>query len=224
MKDDNINADIQLAIDAISHTLEKINRKLNNQTNLESALTTDLLNKISETIEQAKKAIDEEDLKKFLNIVISVTTELQERANKVSAEFFNQKITELSELVKQPSIVINKYSIDFKSSKTVIIILILFLNIGGSLYFNYKQFQENKRLEQTDIKYRYVQMKGKASYDDIVYLNKSYTERPEYRDSIQGKVIEFEDAIRRKVYNETVKEQSEKEVEQINKKLEELSK
>lgn len=224
MKDDNINTDIQLGIDAITQTLEEINRKLSNQPNPESALTADLLNKISETIGYAKKAIDEEDLKKFLNIVISVTTELQERANKASVEFLNQKITELSELAKQPSVVINKYSIDFKSSKTFIAIIILFLGIGVSLYFNYNQFQENKRLEQTDIKYRYVQMKGRASYDDIVYLNKSYAERPQYRDSIKSNVLEFESLISQKVYNQCVNKQNEEVNKQIDKKLDKLTK
>lgn len=224
MKDDNLNTDIQLGIDAISQTVEEINRKLSNQPNPESALTADLLNKISETIEYAKKAIDEEDMKKFLNIVISVTTELQERANKASAEFLNQKITELSELTKQPSVVINKYSIDFKSSKTFIAITILLLGIGGSLYFNYNQFQENKRLGHTDIKYRYVQMKGKAFYDDIVYLNKSYAERPQYRDSIKRNVLEFESLISQKVYNQSVNKQNEEVNKLIDKKLEELTK
>lgn len=224
MKDDNINMDIQLGIDAISQTVEEINRKLNNQPNTESALTADLLNKISETIEYAKKAIDEEELKNFLNVVISVTTELQERANKASAEFLNQKITELSELTKQPSVVGNKYSIDFKSSKTFIAIIILFLGIGSSLYFNYNQFQENKRLEHTDIKYRYIKMKGKASYDDIVYLNKSYAERPQYRDSIKRNVLEFESLISKKVYNQSVNRLNEEVNKQIDKKLEELTK
>lgn len=224
MKDDNINTDIQLGIDAISQTVEEINRKLSNQLNPEFALTADLLNKISETIEYAKKAIDEEELKNFLNVVISVTTELQERANKVSAEFLNQKITELSELTKQPSVVINKYSIDFKSSKTFITIIILFLGIGTSLYFNYNQFQENKRLEHTDIKYRYIKMKGKVSYDDIVYLNKSYAERPQYRDSIKRNVLEFESLISQKVYNQSVTKQNEEVNKQIDKKLEKLTK
>ncbi|MFR1814481.1 hypothetical protein [Dysgonomonas capnocytophagoides] len=223
MKDDNINMDIQLGIDAISQTVEEINRKLSNQSNLESSLTADLLNKISETIEYAKKAIDEEDLKKFLNIVISVTTELQERANKVSAEFLNQKVAEINELTKQPSVVINRYSIDFKSSKTFLAISILCLCIGISLYFNYNQLQENNRLKQNDIKYRYVQMKGGVSYDDIIYLNRSYTTIPYYRDSIENKIVEFESLVRQKAYNESVKEQNEKDNKQINKKLKELT-
>lgn len=223
------NTDIQIVFDGFAQTLEEIKAELtkqndNSQVDPQSALNTDLLNKIAETIGQAKKAIDEEDLKKFLNIVISVTTELQERANKASAEFLNQKIAELKELVKKTTIIENRYSIDFKSSKTFIAIIILLLGIGCSLYFNYNQFQENKRLKHTDIKYRYVQMKGKASYDDIVYLNKSYAERPQYRDSIKSNILEFESLVRQMVYNESVNNHNEKENKQIDKRLKELTK
>lgn len=52
----------------------------------DSPLTADLLNKIADIVDNAKKAIDEEDLKKFINIIISVTTQLQEDANKASAD------------------------------------------------------------------------------------------------------------------------------------------
>lgn len=86
----------------------------------------------------------------------------------------------------------NRYSIDFKSSKMFIALIILILGIGCSLYYNYDQFQENKRLKYNDIKYRYVQMKGGVSQEHLFYLNKSYAERSQYRDSIQRKVIDFE--------------------------------
>lgn len=229
MKDDNINTDIQLGIDAITQTLEEIKAELtkqndNSQVDPQSALNTDLLNKITETIEQAKKAIDEEDLKKFLNIVISVTTELQERANKASAEFLNQKIEELKELVKQPTIIEKRYSIDFKSSKIFIAIIFLSLGLFCSLFGNYNQYRENKILKINDIKYRYVQMKGKVSYDDIVYLNKSYAERHQYRDSIKSNILEFESLVRQMVYNESVNSLNEKENKQIDKRLKELIK
>lgn len=227
------NQELQIVMEGFVQTISEMREDItvikentspnSNDNPADSSLTADLLNKIADTVDNAKKAIDEEDLKKFLNIVISVTTELQERANKAYAEFLNQKITELSELAKQPSVVINKYSIDFKSSKTFIALIILILGVGCSLYYNYDQFQKNKRLKHNDIKYRYIQMKGGVSQEHLLYLNKSYTERSQYRDSIQRKVIDFEATIRRKVYNQTVKEQSEKEEEQINKKLEELA-
>lgn len=79
-------------------------------------------------------------------------------------------------------------------------------------------------LKTNDIKYRYVQMKGGVSYDDIVYLNKSYGERPQYRDSIKNNILEFESLVRQKVYNESVNNHNEKENKQIDKRLKELTK
>ena len=227
------NEELQIVMEGFVQTISEIREDItvikentspnSNDNPTDSPLTADLLNKIADIVDNAKKAIDEEDLKKFINIIISVTSQLQAEANKASAEFLNQKIAELNELVKKPSIVENRYSIDFKSSKMFIALIILILGIGCSLYYNYDQFQENKRLKYNDIKYRYVQMKGGVSQEHLFYLNKSYAERSQYRDSIQRKVIDFEATIRRKVYNQTVKEQSEKEEEQINKKLEELA-
>ena len=66
-------------------------------------------------------------------------------------------------------------------------------------------------------------MKGRASYDDIVYLNKSYAERPQYRDSIKRNVLEFESLISQKVYNQSVNRQNEEVNKQIDKKLEKLT-
>ena len=228
------NQELQIVMEGFVQTISEMREDItvikentspnSNDNPADSPLTADLLNKIADIVDNAKKAIDEEDLKKFINIIISVTTQLQEDANKASAEFLNQKIAELNELVKKPSIVENRYSIDFKSSKTFIALVILILGIGCSLYYNYDQLQENKRLKHNDIKYRYIQMRGGVSQEHLLYLNKSYAERSQYRDSIQRKVIDFEATIRRKVYNQTIKEQNEKEEQLINKKLEKLTK
>lgn len=222
MKNDSENTDMQIMFDGFAQTLEEIRETV--LKNPQSALTADLLNKIQQTIDHSKKAIDEEDLKRFLSAVINAAIDLREKSDKASAKFLNQKIGELRDIVKQPSVIINKYSIDFKSSKTFIVIIFLFFGIGGSLYFNYNQFQENKMLKTNDIKYRYVQMKGGVSYDDIVYLNKSYGERPQYRDSIKNNILEFESLVRQKVYNESVNNHNEKENKQIDKRLKELTK
>lgn len=223
------NEELQIALDGFTQLLEEIKEAVlskneENKDDNSSALNADLLNKIAETIDNAKKAINEEDLKKFINVIIGVTTQLQEEANKVSAEFLNQKIEELREIAKQPSIVQNHYQIDFKSSKTFIAIVILCLGIGTSLYFNYNQSQENSRLKHNDIKYRYVQMKGGVSRDDIINLNGSYMTRPYFRDSIEHKIVEFETLVMQKAYNESVNEQNERNNRQINRKLKELTK
>lgn len=132
---------------------------------------------------------------KNINIILNVTTQLQEEAYKASAEFLNKKIAELNELVKKPSIVENRYLIDFKSSKTFITLIVLILGIEYWLYYNYDQFQKNKRLKYNDIRYRYVQIKGGVSQEHLLCLNKSYAERYQYHDSIQSKVIDFKSII-----------------------------
>jgi len=76
------------------------------------------------------------------------------------------------------------YTIDFKSSKTFIAIILLCLGMGGLPYVNYSQYQENKQLRWNDVKYRYVQMKGGIITDDILYLNNSFSISKQFRDSI----------------------------------------
>lgn len=219
MKDDTINTDIQVSIDAISQVIEEINEKLTYRSNPESALTADLLNKVSETIEQAKKAVDEEDLKKFLNIVISVTTELQEQANKVSAEFLNQKVAEINELVKQPSVVINKYSIDFKSSKTFITIIFLSVGLVCSLFGNYNQYQENSRLADNDLKYRFVKMKNGILPAEITRLENFffYSDSAYVVNNIRKSVIDYEHRLQEQ------KKQNEETIHRLDKEIEELN-
>lgn len=93
------NEELQIVMEGFVQTISEIREDItvikentspnNNDNPADSPLTADLLNKIADTVDNAKKAIDEEDLKKFINIIISVTTQLQEEANKASAEFLN---------------------------------------------------------------------------------------------------------------------------------------
>ncbi|NDV68430.1 hypothetical protein [Dysgonomonas sp. 25] len=228
------NQDFEILIDSISQALSEIKEELsvirkniltdngNITDNSQTALIVDLLNNISKTVEQAKKGVDVEDLKRFANAIFNISKDFQEKSKQSVVEVLNLKVEELKKLLKQPAVVENKYSIDFKSSKTVIGIVVLCLGIGTSLYFNYNQSQINKRLRHNDIKYRYVLMKGGVSYDELVYMNQSYAERPHYRDSIERKIVKFEDLVNQKAYNNAVKEQKEKDNQQIDKKLQEL--
>lgn len=119
MKNDSENTDMQIMFDGFAQTLEEIRETV--LKNPQSALTADLLNKIQQTIDHSKKAIDEEDLKRFLSAVINAAIDLREKSDKASAEFLNQKIGELRDIVKQPSVIINKYSIDFSRVKHLLL-------------------------------------------------------------------------------------------------------
>lgn len=230
MKKEEENIDIQIVFDGFAQTLEEIKSELiqqndNNQVDTQSALNTDLLNKIAETIEQAKKAIDEEDLKKFLNIVINITTELQERANKASAEFLNQKIAELKELVKQPTIIEKRYSIDFKSSKIFITIIFLSLGLFCSLLGNYSQYQENSRLTDNDLKYRFVKMKNGILPNEITRLENFfyYPDSAYVVENIRKSVIDYEHRLQEQARKQEQKKQNEEIIHRLDKEIKELN-
>lgn len=226
MKNSNENnEELQLVLDSIVQALSDIKEEITVIKNRDSdSLNTDLLNKIIQTIDESKKGITAKELQAYSVAVIGTARQLQDEANVVFTQFLNEKILQLEQITKQPSVVKNHYEIDFKSSKMFVVVIILCLGIGVSLYFNYNQSQENNRLKHNDIKYRYVQMKGGVSYDDIINLNRSYMTRSYYRDSIENKIVEFENLVRQKAYNESVKEQNEKDNKQIDKKLKELTK
>lgn len=86
----------QITLDAFSQTMYEVKDELSvikgelisvkenlqsNGDNESSSLDTDLLNKILETIDQAKKSIDMEDLKRFTTGVLGAQIQLQEEAN-----------------------------------------------------------------------------------------------------------------------------------------------
>lgn len=222
--------ELQLILDSIVQALSDIKEELavirnNDIGSTESALNTDLLNKISDSIDNAKKAINEEDLKKFINIIISVTTQLQKKANKVSAEFLNQKIEELRVIAKEPSIINNHYSIDFKSSKTFIAIVILCLGIGISLYFNYNQFQKNKQLANNDLKYRFIKMKNGIVSEDIDRLENFffYSDSSYVVDNIRKRVIDYEYRLQEQARKQEQKRRSKVEIEKLDKEIELLN-
>lgn len=228
------NQDLEIILDSFSQTLSEIKEecvKFNkkneqgNQSNIESALNTDLLNKISDTIGQAKKAIDEEDLKKFINVVISVTTELQERANKASAEFLNQKIAELKELAKQPSVIEKRYSIDFKSSRTFIAIVLISLGLLCSLFGNYNQYKSNNELTDADWKYRFVKMNGGIYRDDVFLLERMFGSADSVKrvKGLKGQILDHELKLREQIEKQMQIDRNRKENEKLDSEIKKLN-
>ena len=207
----------------IRDELVKFNKKneQGNQSNIESALNTDLLNKISDTIGQAKKAIDEEDLKKFINAVISVTTQLQEEANKASAEFLNQKIAELKELAKQPTIIERRYSIDFKSSRTFTAIVLISLGLLFSLLGNYNQYKSNNELTDADWKYRFVKMNGGIYTDDVFHLERMFGSPDSVKrvKGLKGQILDHEMKLRERMEKQELIDRNRKENEILDSEI-----
>lgn len=223
------NQELQIILDGFAQTLEEVKEAVlakneQDKNNGNSALNTDLLNKITETIEYAKKAIDEEDLKRFLNAVINAAIDLREKADKAFTEFLNQKIEELNQLVKQPSIVKNHYSIDFKSSKMFIVVLSISLALLCSLCRNYNQYQENSKLMANDLKYRFVKMRNGILPDEITRLENFfyYPDSVYVVENIRKEVVDYEHRMEEQARKLEQKRQSEETINKLDKEIEKL--
>ena len=213
---------LQITMDGFSEILSELKneiRFLKKADNGESALKTDLLNKIIQTIDESRKGITAEELQAYSAALVTTIRQLQDEANASSAGFLNEKIEQLEQMSMQPSIVKNQYTIDFASSKTFVGLIVISLALFGSLYGNYDQHQANKSLTDNDLKYRYVLMKSRLTANGLEWLEKSF---PSNKDSIRIKVLEYEEAVRRQAQAIVQKQLNDDEVKNLNRKIEKL--
>ncbi len=98
------------------------------------------------------------------------------------------------------------YTVDFKNSKAAITIISLVVGLLASLFINFRQAERNNDLTDSNLKYRYVKMQGKAAPEDIYRLESIFGYDCN-RDSIK--------MIRRQVeqYEQLLKEYNEKQLQ-----------
>jgi len=75
------------------------------------------------------------------------------------------------------------FKLDFKNSRTAITIITMGLGFFFSLAGNVCQCHLNSRLKNNDLKYRYIQMKGKINPEALLKLDTTFTYEPN-KDSI----------------------------------------
>lgn len=219
---------IQITMDGFSEILSEIMieiRSLKKADKGESALTTDLLNKIVQTIDESKKGVTGEKLKAYTAAMIATMRQLQDEANNSFSEFLNEKIAQLETVAKQPSLVKNQYTIDFKSSKTVIAVIFLSLGLFCSLFGNYNQYQENSRLTDNDLKYRFVKMKNGILPNEITRLDNFfyYTDSAYVVSNIRKSVIDYEHRLQEQARKQEQKKQNEENIKRLDKEIRKLN-
>jgi len=90
-------------------------------------------------------------------------------------------INKKMDLVNLPEHLVNRkenvysFKLDFKNSRTAITIIAIGLAIFFSLAGNVWQFRLNSQLKNTDLKYRYIQMKGKINDEALLKLDTMFT-------------------------------------------------
>jgi hypothetical protein len=194
---------IQITLDGFSEILSEIKmevQSLQKAGDGDSALKVDLLNKIVQTIDESKKGITAEELKAYSTAVVATMRQLQDEANDSFSRFLNEKISELERITKQPGIVENRYSVDFKSSKIFIALIIMAFIILGLSYIIGEQKRSISQYKDNDLKYRYIKMQGQIDEENLYRLEQQF----KYGDSIK--------IIRKQVkkYEELVQEQAER--------------
>lgn len=219
---------IQITMDGFSEILSEIMieiRSLKKADKGESALTTDLLNKIVQTIDESKKGVTGEELKAYTAAMIATMRQLQDEANNSFSEFLNDKMAQLETVAKQPSLVKNQYTIDFKSSKTVIAVIFLSFGLFCSLFGNYNQYQGNSRLADNDLKYRFVKMKNGILPDEITRLENFfyYPDSAYVVKNIRKSVINYEHRLQEQARKQEQKKQNEENIKRLDSEIQELN-
>ncbi len=159
-----------------------------------------------------QKQFSPEQIKELQNILAQVTGYSLGKVNdNIRAILTELKtiIVPLNEKVNRLQIPTNMiirkehvFIVDFRRSKTAITIismaLVILLSWGGNIW----QLRNNNQLKDNDLKYRYIKMKGKASSQDLLWLEPVFTYNRN-RDSIS--------VIREQVenYERLAKEQAE---------------
>ena len=98
-------------------------------------------------------------------------------------------INKKMDLVNLPEHFVNRkehvysFKLDFKNSRTAITIIAMGLAIFFSLAGNIRQFSLNSQLKNSDLKYRYIQMKGEINHKSLLKLDTMFTYEPN-KDSI----------------------------------------
>ncbi|MBD8388170.1 hypothetical protein [Dysgonomonas sp. BGC7] len=219
---------IQITLDGFSEIMTEIKseiKSLKKGDTGESALKTDLLNKIIQVIDESKKGITAEELKAYSIEVINTMQQKQEETNNSFSEFLNEKIAQIEKIAKQPSIVKNQYTIDFKSSKIFIAIIFLLLGLFCSLFGNYNQYQENQRLTDNDLKYRFIKMKNGILPDEITRLENFfyYSDSAYVVSNIRKNVIDHEHRLQEQARKQEQKKQNEEAIHRLDKEIDELN-
>ena len=148
-----MNEAFYVLLEQVHESVEKLNNNLSKSGNNET-FDYSKLEELNSKLERIEKKVDD-----------SLYTD--DTNSEFNHDGLNERLNELMQSVKEPRTVNNRYTIDFKSSRTFIVILFLSLVILLSTFLHYKQYDNNKKLKANDLKYRYIKMQGGIRGNDI---------------------------------------------------------
>lgn len=113
----------------------------------------------------------------------------------------------------------HRISFDIKSSWVFVTMTGLILLLIIALCLFYKQWEQNGKLKDNDLKYRYVLMKAGTTPDRLKWLEDSFSNN---RDSIRVKVLEYEDTVHKQAQATVQKQLNDEEMKNLNEKIDKL--
>ncbi len=136
-----------------------------------------------------------DDHRELKGLVVSVHNQMYNFQNKVSSNF-----SEVNTNIEEKTHLYHQHTIEIKSPKVVITIVVLFLAIVGALTCNIIQYKENKRLHNNDLKYRYIKVYGGLDPEKMHFLEQVFNNdaNEEERKKQTNNVIELEEEVEKR--------------------------
>ncbi len=161
----------------------------------------------TEQIDNAK-GLDKEDIAELKEAISESEDKIVSAMDDMKQSFRNEKCK-----------VEHRISFDIKSSWVFMTMTGLIMLLIIALCLFYKQWEQNGKLKDNDLKYRYVLMKAGTTPDRLKWLEESF---PNNKDSIQTKVLEYEDAVQKQAQAIVQKQLNDKDMKGLNEKIEKL--
>lgn len=133
-------------------------------------------------------------------------------------------IEEIKTIIDENTHQYHHYTIDVKSSKVFIMILLPVLVSLVSLACNINQHFENNRLVNNDIKYRYVKMAGGATRANLAVLESVFNEKSskKIQEKYINQVVDFETKVQQRAEEIEQANLKEQQAKQLGKEAERL--
>ncbi|TLX72286.1 hypothetical protein E9993_18405 [Labilibacter sediminis] len=115
-------------------------------------------------------------------------------------QIIQQNILEIDSSSKEPNPQRHYHTLDVKSTKVLVAIVVMSLLLNGSLLYNIHQYRENKRLNESDIKYRYIKAANGINPEELDELENHFhynRDKKKIRE-IRRNVIEHEREVKQR--------------------------
>ncbi len=217
----NVNMVLEM-FEELKLQLKQLNTKIEQQASKDNtavavvpfdAFHKDPIDKLMELIE--------DDLRDFKNMMVDTHNQIHKSQNVVSENIADVK-TIITEKAHQHHH--HQHSIEIKSSKVFITIAVLFHLIVGSLTYNFLQYNENKRLQNNDLRYRYLKYFASVDETEIKFVEQVFNQNAneDDRKKCLKKLLNFEVEVEERLAQIKQAENKEQKGKQLIKEAEKL--